>query len=92
MSIYSVLGVPNPEAEAEADNVTDAEVAEMNEMRRQFGLPEMTPEAAADAVREHRARMEDYKERNPELWAEAEDKAQVTRDFMAARRRNIYGK
>jgi len=71
--------------EAEADAVTEAEIAEQRELNRLFGLPEGTPEAAAEQVRRQRARLEEVKAANPIAWAEAEARAADSREWARLR-------
>lgn len=92
MSIYEVLGVPEPGAEAEADKVTEAEIAEQQELNKLFGLPEMTPEAAAEQVKRQRASIEAFKTEHPGRWAEAEADAERSRGFSALRRKLDNGR
>jgi hypothetical protein len=87
MSIYEILGVVDPGAEAEADKVSAAEIAEQQELQRCFGLPGLTAEAAADAARAQRANMERFKAEHPERWAEAEAQAELVRGWSEARRK-----
>ena len=87
MSIYDVLSVPEPGAGAEADCVTDAEIDDLNQARRQFKLPELSPEAAADEVRRQRAAVEAFKNENPERWAAVERDAEISRGYSELRRK-----
>lgn len=87
MSIYDVLGVPEPGAEAEADKVTEAEIAEQQELNKLFGLPEMTPEAAAEQVKRQRAAIETFKAEHPGRWAEAEERAELSAGLAELRRK-----
>lgn len=72
--------------EAEADKVTEAEIAEQQELQRCFGLPALTPEAAAEQVRLQRASLEEVKAKNPISWREAEAAAEISRGFSKLRR------
>lgn len=73
--------------EAETDNqVSAAEIAEQQELQRCFGLPELSPEAAAEQVRRQRAILEARKAANPIAWAEAEAAAEISRGFSRLRR------
>ena len=86
MSIYEVLGVPEPGAEADANKVTEAEVAKQQELNRLFGLPELSPEAAAAQVQRQRASVAQFQARFPERWAEAEARAADSREWARLRR------
>ena len=86
MSIYDMLGVPEPGAEAEAE-VTEAEIAEQQELNKLFGLPEMTPEAAAEQVKRQRAAIETFKTEHPGRWAEAEERAELSAGWAELRRK-----
>ena len=86
MSIFKILGVPEPGAEAEADKVTEAEIAEQQELNKLFGLPEMTPEAAAEQVKRQRASIEAFKTEHPGRWAEAEARTADSREWARLRR------
>lgn len=74
------------EPEAEAD-VTEAEVTEYNQLHKCFGLPGLTPEAAAAAIKRERASVEAFKAAHPMRWAEAEIDAERSRGFSALRRK-----
>lgn len=80
-----------PEAEA-ADNVTEAEVTEYNQLHKCFGLPGLTPEAAAAAIKRERASVEAFKAAHPMRWAEAEADAERSRGFSALRRKLDNGR
>ena len=86
MTIHEILGVPEPGAEAEADKVTEAEIAEQQELNKLFGLPEVTPEAAAEQVKRQRASIEAFKTEHPGRWAEAEGRAADSREWARLRR------
>ena len=73
--------------EAEADAVTEAEIAEQQELNKLFGLPEGTPEAAAAQVRRQRASIEARKAANPIAWAEAEARAADSKAWAELRRK-----
>lgn len=73
--------------EGEADKVTEGEIAEQQELQRCFGLPELSPEAAAEQVKRQRASIEASKAANPLQWAEAEARAANSRAWAELRRK-----
>ena len=84
--LYKSIKAEGQEPEAEADKVTEAEIAEQQELQRCFGLPELSPEAAAEQVRRQRAILEERKAANPIAWREAEAAAEISRGFSRLRR------
>lgn len=79
----SIKAEAKPEAEPD---VSAAEIAEQQALQRCFGLPELSPEAAAEQVRRQRAILEERKAANPIAWAEAEAAAEISRGFSRLRR------
>lgn len=74
------------QAEAEADKVSAVEVEDYNQLQKAFGLPELTPEAAAEVIKQQRAGIEAFKAANPMAWAEAEARAADSREWARLRR------
>lgn len=84
--LYESIKAEANKPEAEADTVSAAEIREQQELQRCFGLPELTPEAAAEQVRRQRASLEEVKAANPISWAEAEAAAEISRGYSRLRR------
>ena len=74
------------DGKAEAE-VTEAEIAEQQELNKLFGLPEMTPEAAAEQVRRQRANIKAFKAEHPGRWSEAEERAKISEGWAELRRK-----
>ena len=90
--LYESIKAEGQEPEAEADKVTEAEVTEYNQLHKCFGLPGLTPEAAAAAIKRERASVEAFKAAHPMRWAEAEADAERSRGFSALRRKLDNGR
>ena len=91
--LYRSIKAEASKPEAEADNqVTEAEVTEYNQLHKCFGLPGLTPEAAAAAIKRERASVEAFKAAHPMRWAEAEADAERSRGFSALRRKLDNGR
>jgi len=74
------------DGKAEAE-VTEAEIAEQQELNKLFGLPEMAPEAAAEQVKRQRANIAAFKAEHPGRWAEAEERAELSAGWAELRRK-----
>lgn len=90
--LYESIKAEGQAHEAEADKVSEAEVTKYNELHKCFGLPGLTPEAAAEAIRAERASVEAFKAAHPMRWAEAEADAERSRGFSALRRKLDNGR